>query len=65
MSYFDQHAKIHAISSVIVATIVSVGVIIAAVIVADGEYGRGPIPCMTTNGGGALKAMPNSVVSKV
>ncbi|XP_030843464.1 uncharacterized protein LOC105437919 isoform X1 [Strongylocentrotus purpuratus] len=65
MSYFDQHAKIHAFSSVIVAIIVAVGVIIAAVIVADGEYGRGPIPCMTTNGGGALKAMPSSVTMDI
>eukprot|EP00057_Strongylocentrotus_purpuratus_P008909 XP_011663383.1 PREDICTED: uncharacterized protein LOC105437919 [Strongylocentrotus purpuratus] len=61
----SEHAKIHAISSVIVATIVAVGVIIAAVIVADGDFGRGPIPCMAINGGGALKAMPSSVTMDI
>eukprot|EP00057_Strongylocentrotus_purpuratus_P002495 XP_003724635.1 PREDICTED: uncharacterized protein LOC100893680 [Strongylocentrotus purpuratus] len=58
-------AKIHAISSVVVATIMAIGMIIAAVILAGGDYGRDLNRCTSTSGGGALKAMDKNVVMNV
>ncbi|XP_054769198.2 uncharacterized protein LOC129276819 [Lytechinus pictus] len=56
----SEPAKLHAISSIIVSIIVTVGVIVATAILAGGDYGRGSNSCMITDGGASSKAMTSS-----